>query len=79
MIIMKKSLYKNSFLFIFVQVTVLVIQSFEVFFFGCGPLSSDFFLRFWAIKFKFSLFVNYETIEKTTQFCCDDWQTTVTD
>jgi len=28
---MEKSLYKNSFLFIFVQVTVHVLQSFEVF------------------------------------------------
>ena len=28
---MEKSLYKNSFLFIFVQVTVHVIQSFDVF------------------------------------------------
>ena len=28
---MEKSLYENSFLFIFVQVTVHVIQSFEVF------------------------------------------------
>ena len=28
---MKKSLYENSFLFIFVQVTVHVIQSFDIF------------------------------------------------
>ena len=47
--------------------------------YDCGPLSSEFFLCFWAIKFKFSFFVNYETTEKTTQFCFDDWQTIVTD
>ena len=48
---MEKSLYKNSFLFIFVQVKVHVIQSLEVF-------------LLWTTEFR-NFSVLYETIEKT--------------